>query len=57
MIESAILLMWIGFGSLQALDIEMFPSMEECQRAAEVLRNESVRLDGKCLPISVEVVR
>ncbi len=50
MIEKAILLLWIGFGNSEVLDVERYDSMVECRAVAEALRKHHHRLDGECIP-------
>lgn len=45
-----VLLLWIGFVQTQALAVDHYPTMAECQRAAAALVAYDSRLDAKCLP-------
>jgi hypothetical protein len=50
----ALLVVWIGLGNTQVLDITPFETMAECTAAQDELQDYSTRLDGDCVPMTTE---
>lgn len=50
----AVLIIWIGIGQSQVLDITPFDSIAECEAARSAIEVHHKRLDGVCVPYETD---